>query len=737
MAYKKVKPKEKREKKVIKLVDDCFQYLDRKLDEAIDNVTQWEERQAKWYRLRMRIKKAKTSPFVGCSNIRMPTAEIKIRKLKAALVNTVVGIRPVVQVIPSPSGSVDTAKKIEKFLDHLIMDVIGLTKKAIVAIDQELEKGFYLLKPYWKLEITRRIEKFSKKDLSEKELLALTNSVITEEQIKNFLIEKLEVDTSDWVAKDNDSELSRVAKEVLSGKDEIQLTLKDVLYNAPDIMGISPERAYVPSDSPLNPQECEFICHEFFLPYYQVRVNAEQKDWSKEAVEEIEYWKGKDKDKIKSVATRDETSSEWEKSIKEGIDRINSTSEQVRIWEWYGWYDINGDGVPEKCVITAAPDFNVILRKITLPFSNGKFPFVKLCYEITDDRWFAHRGIPELLEDIIKEIDVQHMQKIDSQTIRNAPMFAYRAGMINPNLVKFIPGQGIPIQGMQPLNDSLMVLNNNNPNTEFSYEKEQMILETKVEELIGQVDFTLQSMINKRQPRTLGEVQMQQQNMQMVFSLDATMNTEAFSELFTMIWDLWCQYGDDQYEFSYFGKDGWEPIRLTREEVQGKYKVVVRGNDQNTNPQVRLQKAQMVMMAMQNPMAAQMGVIKPWHLAEGYDLLFKELDLPEHQRLHEDSGELYKQFQQQQQNPPPLPVKVDMDDLADGEKAQVVQRMGLEPDMTERAIQTKLDIHAKEDDSRVKRAKAMKDTMSMVGEIKAQEEAKVQEHQERTKKEEG
>jgi len=115
------------------------------------------------------------------------------------------------------------------------------------------------------------------------------------------------------------------------------------------------------------------------------------------------------------------------------------------------------------------------------------------------------------------------MQKIDRQTLTNSPMYIYRAGMVNPKTVQFVFGQGIPAQGMQPLNDLMAPLNAHNPNVEFSYEKEQMILETKVEELIGQVDFSLQSMINKRQPRTLGEVDHQVQSASNVFSLDADM----------------------------------------------------------------------------------------------------------------------------------------------------------------------------------------------------------------------
>lgn len=701
--------------------ETIIKHIDGLIEDSYTQTGTWSDNQSKWHKLRMRIKKVKTFPFANCSNIRIPTAEVKLRKLKAALYNTIFGIRPVVQVSPSPAGTDTVARKIEKFLDHLIMDIIKLPKKAIIAIDQELEKGFFLFKPYFKTEIIKRIEKFSLDELSTQEAMQLYSTQTTPEQIAKAVIERVEVDLSDKVAEENQAEVEKLVKDIMAGKDNIEINLQDVIYDFPDVALADPERIYVPTDSGVDPQDCQFIVHEFFLPLNQVKKNAELKSWSKLSIEDIEDLKDVDID----------TTTDLDANIREGIERINNPSNLIMIWEFYGYYDINNDGNDEKVVITIAPDFNKVLRKITLPFDNGKFPFVKLAYEYTSDRWFSHRGIPEILEDIIKEIDTQHMQKIDNQTIRNAPMFTYRAGLVNPNLVKFIPGQGIPVQGMNPINDTLTILNNSNPNTEFSYEREQMALESKIEELIGQVDYTLQSMINKRQPRTLGEVQMQGQSMQQVFSLDAAMHTAAFSELFNFIWDLWCQYGNDEYEFGYFGKQGWEKIKLTREEIQGHYKITVRGNDQNTNPQVRLQKAQMVMMASTNPLALQTGVIKPWHLAEAYDLLYKELDIPEYQRLHEDAQALFKETQQKMQQPPPLPIKVGMDDLADGEKAQVVQRMGLEPDMTERAMETKLDLYEREDEGKVKRAKAFKDTLSAIGEIKAQEEMKVEKDKDR------
>ena len=145
--------------------------IDRWVQDTESWVQKWESNQVKWHKLRMRIKKTKTFPFPGCSNIRMPTIDNKIKKLKSAIINVLVGIRPIVQVIPQPSGNQETARKIEKYLDHLIMDKIGIKPKLVILVDQALEKGFYLAKPFYRREVTTRVETISLEDISLQEAL--------------------------------------------------------------------------------------------------------------------------------------------------------------------------------------------------------------------------------------------------------------------------------------------------------------------------------------------------------------------------------------------------------------------------------------------------------------------------------------------------------------------------------------------------------------------------------------
>lgn len=657
--------------------DDLFDRFSDLIYEAQEQTATWRSEQEKWHKMRMRIKPAKTFPFPGCANLRLPTIETKLRKIKSQLVKIIFGVRPIVQAIPGPSGNLNTAMKIEKWIDHLIMDKMNFKSKGIIAIDQSIEKGFYLLKPYWKQEIITRMEEYSLKDLSIQEVQQLYALNTTPEMIKMELINRLEVDMSDLVAEENDKELDRVVGEILAGKDKIKLELRDVLCNYPDVALGNPEFVYVPSDSPYSPQDCRMVTHEFFIPYDTVNKNVEYKKWSREAVDSIWAWKDMTAEQLSQTEVAKET--------REGISRLNNPSKLVRIWETYCWYDLNGDGEEEKCVFTFAPDFGVTLRKITLPFYNGKFPFVKLVNELCDDRWFSHRGLPEMIEDLVKEVDTQHNQKIDSQTLRNAPMVSYRAGIVNPNLIKFVPSQAIPRQSP----DDVVFMNNTNLNAEFSYKDEQMILEMKIEELIGQIDFGLQSMVNRRQPRTAYEVGQQGQSAQLVFSLDADTYTEAFSELFSMVWDLWCQYGNDQEEFSYFGENGWERIRLSREEVQGKYKIVVRGNDSNFNPQTRQQKAGMIMQATLNPIAIQSGVIQPKNLYNVFKKFYQTLDESQWQEFITDPSMLPPP------QPPPPDIPLKPENLTPAELAQVKQKQGVQPDVRGMAMMH-ADQHAKE-----------------------------------------
>lgn len=641
--------------------DPLFSKIDNIVSSAKNSVSAWQDKQDKFYRMRMRVKKDKNYPFKDSSNLRMPTADINIKKVKASIIQQIFGARPVVSASPTPSGSIDSANKIEKFIDHIVMDIMDLRNKAEICVDQSLEKGFYIGKVFWRLEIVDREEVIDPKDLSDEERLAIAELPI--EAILPVFIDRLGIDMDENVADENIRLTERAIIDLKTKGKKVKFTVKDVIYNFPDADFISPDRVFVPTDTGFDPQKATSITIESFLPLDYIKANGKRRGWDMSIVYDIQ-----------GLASVKEENSDLDRDAREGIDRLNNPSKLVRIWETYGTLDINETGVPINAVVTSLPDFKKVVRSIRLDNFTHKYNIVKFFYELTEDRWFSHRGIPEALEDIIKEIDVQHNMKIDGQTMRNAPMIVYRAGMVNPRTARVNPAGAIPVQGLQPLDDTIKAINLHNPNAEFSYEREQMLLETKIQEYVGQIDFSLQSTINRREPRTLGEVELQQANASATFSLDAGHYVDSFSKLFQMVFELWCEFGPDEYEFNYFGSSSQpQTIKLTKEELQGKYNIKVRGNDQNTNPQIRLQKAQQILFATTNQTYIQMGIVGPQQMAEGLKRFYEALNI--------DNWETLLNVQPQPIQPDPrTAIAPKFSDLADSEQAQVLNAFGVEAD---------------------------------------------------------
>jgi len=128
---------------------------------------------------------------------------------------------------------------------------------------------------------------------------------------------------------------------------------------------------------------------------------------------------------------------------------------------------------------------------------------------------------------------------------------------------------------------------------------------------------------------------------------------------------------------------------LNREEVQGKYKISVRGNDQNTNPQVKIMKAQQILMAITNPLFQQSGIITPIQQANGLKRFYQALDVEQWEEL------INMQPRPPMMPPPGADIRPRFDDLTDVEQAQVLAGRGVKPDIQGRALKSQAIIQEK------------------------------------------
>lgn len=651
--------------------------------------TKWSQKLDFYYRMRYRLRRTKDFPFIGCSNLGLPTIEKFLRKIKASLFNTFWGIRPHAVIIPEGPGSFDIANRLEHYIDWLLETKIGFAKKFAVALDKMLEKGFVLLEPIWVIKDEKRKFDIDLDGLPQ-DIVQLVLSGLSEndEQIVDQIAKIFDVDMNETVRQENLTAISEALKKLKSGQKRVQITVCDETYNNIDINVHDPENVFVPVDSGINPQDCRFIGYEVYEPWDIVKKKAHEGIYDIEVFSEMQAFKeasmnapSQGKDSFNINRTTDAL-----KDQREGIERANNQSGSVKLIRTYAWYDLDGDGVEERNVFILAPEWKKCLKAFPFPYSHRKWPAVRLDAEMVDDRWFSPRGIPEMLEDITKEIDTQHNQKIDQQTIRNVPMFTYRSGVVNSRFVKFIPGQAIPVNGMTPLNDAVSILRNESSNAEYSYRDEEMLLKMEVSELYGVTDYGTQSLVNRRQPRTASEVMAQQQSGSVIFSLDSLLMAENLSELLTHIIQLTQQYLPDKIFFSVVGEGA--SAHLSREEIQGQFLVRARGNDMNTNPQKRLEMAQAKHAFLVQPYNIQTGIVTP---VNAY------LSLKEYLQYTGDVNWNSK-ITIPQPPPPPAPpppiqlIKTSFDQLTDLEQAQVLASGGIKPDMQGRLLEKQQEL---------------------------------------------
>ncbi len=356
--------------------DTLFQEIKQEIDESKSNTENWLQNHDKFYRLRFRVKKTKTFPFVGCSNLRLPTIETYIRKAKSALIGIYSNIKPRMQVIPQTDQDINKANKIEKFLDFLADHKVMLLEKLILGCDKMLEKGFYLAKVTWSMQDRSYTEDISLKDISTEDALSLFDTQVPDEAIVQEFVKRYNVDMSETVMEDNILAVQKAVKEIRSGKDKIKIKLRDELYNAPDVYICDPGTVYVPSDAGIDVQDLRWICHEYYEPIEILRERASEEIYDKEAVSQITDAK-EFTNYDKTISKDNDRIDEATKSMREGIDRVNNPSHLVKIWEVYRYYNPVEGEPQQKWQFILAPEFNVILKKQVHPYDHQKFPFVR------------------------------------------------------------------------------------------------------------------------------------------------------------------------------------------------------------------------------------------------------------------------------------------------------------------------------------------------------------------------
>ncbi|MFH2116249.1 MAG: hypothetical protein ABIJ86_17245, partial [Spirochaetota bacterium] len=306
--------------------------------------------------------------------------------------------------------------------------------------------------------------------------------------------------------------------------------------------------------------------------------------------------------------------------------------------------DYNGDGHAKKCIITFAPEMpEYPLRFIAYPFNHPKlrWNWVKFDREITTGRYNESRGLAEVLDVFQTEIVTLHNQKLDHNTIVNAPMLKMKAlGGLNPLQISYAPGEIIPVTNPDDLQPVYQ------PSHEMSYEREEMILKGWAEERVGIPDFTMMSQTAASSRRTAREITKLSMEQNKQFNMYAQLFQSQWADVHYLIYTIDMQYGPEELyvrvmvpeqdlqpeaampqQFSMMGSGqnqvGRRYVRMRKAELTGDFDIIPNGNPGTSSPIMEEQKKMMdLQMFMGHPLVDQYKLLlrymvsRDWRMAK-------------------------------------------------------------------------------------------------------------------------
>lgn len=582
--------------------------------------SEWLEKKRYWFRRRyMEENRRPNFPWPGASEICMPLIDMNIDRMKPMFVNLVANAHPPVTVLAATSEHQKKSATIELFFDWLIRSHSPhFIREIIYGVDDMLECGRMILKTFWRYETRTEYETLSYRSMPEtlrRFIVVKSNKQVAQfqgltgetlmtkvafkefsKQIRMVIAQEMDLDEDEPQDK---KAIDEIISWLESGAEKpITFKKRNTLIDCPAICAVNPAQLIVPG-STTSIEDAERITHEMTMTAPQLRARVKDLGWNESVVEDI-IKTGAKASRPRRRIWQDEES---EESLREGIKYQDNLL--FTIYETIGWMDYNQDRRDENVVTVWSPD----TEKDNLPplafyaYSrpSGRRPYHTTVFEPNKRRWYSPRGVPEKLSDLDWEITYQHRAKLNRMMIANAPTFMYRMHRnVNPQNFRWIPGQMVPV--MDPTDVAPMQV----PNLDMSFEREEQILKTWGEQYLGATDFSLSNPLSSlNEPRTKYEIEQVQASARQSLSLRGLVFQKMLEEVYDEFFDLWLTYGPDEI---FARVTGEEPVRLSKEDLEGDYLFVCTGSIGQEDPALEASKA-LARVQILNQMAQAPGLL--------------------------------------------------------------------------------------------------------------------------------
>jgi hypothetical protein len=395
-------------------------------DEERNNRSWWDNQIDKYIALRYGIRPIKTFPWVNCANYVVPQIDTDINRLKPSYVN-LLNISPIVAFEGYGPEDQEPARLRECLFDWRMKTKVDYFKPYVLGIDHMLEQGACVFKVTWKYS-TRNFTKII--DIGEfprQVLEAIYDTRVTDDLLKQIIIEEMMIDVS---FEENMKEIDKAIVKFRDGASILELDLVEEKDNQPELTAVNIREDLVIPINCMDIHEASFIDYKFPTCKNDIKISMRDGRYKEYTDEQIGSWvSGSPLNK----------NSRYPRSTP----ITNQNTDEIILHELCCWYDVNDDGILEKCIATYPDnDPTSILRFIELPYDHGQWPYTLIKRELNDEGIYSSRSIGQLDEDFQNGISSALNQAIDNGTIVNTPTVVTRRNTLsNIKNLKFVPGQ--------------------------------------------------------------------------------------------------------------------------------------------------------------------------------------------------------------------------------------------------------------------------------------------------------
>lgn len=627
-----------------KITEDIRQFvkdISSKVVEEKSNRSFWENAVDRYTSLRYGIRQPKNHPWPKCANYSMPLIDTDIARVKPSYVN-LVNVSPIVAFEPYGPEDIEPARKREYLFDWRMRTKVDYFESYVNGIDYMLIQGAVIFKVAWDYSTRTYYKEIDLKELPEEVLKALYDPRMDDAYLYKIMVEEFKIDDE---FDENVAEVQRVFKEFKSGESYFELRLVETYKDNASMTACSIRDDIIFPVDTCDLNDALFIDYIFTRSKNELRIGMKDGRYHKYSDDDLDSW-------TNAIP------------MNKRLPSAKKNDEVIWLHETCVWYDIDGDGIEERCIATWPDgDPTQILRFIELPYDHGMWPYVLVKREFNGIGAYASRGYGALGEDFQNAITTFVNQSVDNGTITNTPRTKYKRGSIaNIRNIRYVPGEALEV--LTNIED-VKVEQGGNSSQGFLFQSAQYF-KSWSDQRTGNLSSGItapnnmsgQGLSGQKTAKEIGLVEQMESEVQ---SLDLQVFQSQMAKVYYQIDALYDQFGNDEEEILVTNE---KPMKVSRKEIQGKFNIVPNGKLDNSNPALRMAKAFRLMQIFLNDPMIDQRKLKELYLMESDVRLVKVILKTEQQIMQEQQNQMMAQEKAKQEAiQTQLGLKVSSDNL--------------------------------------------------------------------------